>query len=210
MKIHSNPDAGANKSKTLVVFAGPCLTGKTILAKNVCNTLGIAVIDIDDIRAEICPREEVGVILPNEREREVMLKCYKEMYRRAEIELNKQSAVAVVATHSKEEYHDMASTAAENASAKLMAVVPNLNLIDDPASFLSDRLRLRNERRDSSSNVRGDDALSYALEVYGRYKEIDSKHASVIIKINPNYSISELEKRIVNELSSQLALSLRR
>jgi predicted kinase len=179
--------------KSLVVFAGLPLTGKTTMAKNLAMLSNYTLIDVDDIRHQEMP---VVQVLEREKEKLAVERTYVRMFDLAKKLLNSGKPVIIAGVFSRSDpYHNQLKTFVDEEKVPLKFFYLDIPAIDE----LERRIQIRLSSPDNLSNVTSHSRFS---EVQARYKLIEGIE---IIRIP-----SELSMRQKNALVRKNLADLRK
>jgi predicted kinase len=148
---------GVNRGR-IVVIASPPLHGKTRLAREIQSLVPTSkIIDVDEIRREMFPNS-IGIVLPEQEEKTVMVRCYHEMCTRAVSCFREGALVLLPATFSRKEFKD---------ELQAIAILPDVFLkifYLQVSSFETIKTRIEQRVREgSASNIKTEEQYKWAL-----------------------------------------------
>lgn len=173
--------------KCIVVLAGPPLTGKSTLGKELAKRTNFIFLDVDEIRQKLFPADHP---LPSEQEKNIMETSYKENHRLAKKWLAMGKPVILAATYAREFYHQQLKELSQNTKASLIvfqlaAPIPEIKL----------RLYKR-QQVESFSNIH---SLEGYLEVKNRYQTMKNVH---LVALSTNQPLETTLEQVLQNLES--------
>jgi len=163
----------------VVVLSGTPLSGKTHLANILEKMSNLRVIDVDSVRNEIDESRKINLqvrMLPPEQEKEVMVRSYAELCKRAENIAASGAPVLITGTFSRTEFKSELKRIVEDGSVTVRVFL--LTVSDEEAG----RRIEKRKSEGSLSNIDSLDKYQWAKSMFGKIDfakvtEIDSSNA---------------------------------
>ncbi|MFA9288714.1 MAG: AAA family ATPase [Weeksellaceae bacterium] len=184
-----------NLPPMVIALSGPPLTGKTTIAMMLAEHSNAQVFDVDAIRQAHYPP------LPGPRdpqvEKETMPKVYEKMYELAGEAINSGAPVILVATFSKDTYHQALANFCEDLGQDLPFIRFLLKFPPETIeAAVTERLTARN-KKGSDSNIK---TFADFDEVNRRFIDMDGAH-----KLDPALKPEEILTEAMRVLSPYAA-----
>ncbi len=147
----------------ILAIVGPPLHGKTTLATEMAKTSNLALLDVDEARAELFPERIVGQALPGDQERFVMLTSYQSIHERTRDIIQEGNPIVIAGAYTRKIYHEMLYDL-----AKGMGVSLRIALLECSEEEIRARLQKRSQET-TLSNVK---TFKQYLDIRERYERM--------------------------------------
>lgn len=188
--FHLIPFLGNKKlffKKCIIVLIGPPLTGKSTLGQELAKHSNFTLLDVDEVRQKFFPSDKV---LHPKLEQSVMELSYQKNHQIAEELLQKNQPVVLVATYSRQFYHQMLEQLACTTSVPL-----RIFLLQASHKEICQRLEKR-QKEECLSNIKN---LEDLMEVHNRFQSIIN---SSVVNIDTSHPLKKNVQEIFKSLAS--------
>ena len=171
---------------SIVAIIGPPLTGKSTLARSLSTISNFTPLDVDVARQEIFPISKRDMVLPGEQEVFAMLNSYQRNHEKARDLLNTGKPVVLVATYSRQIYHDMLRQLESKFNVPLKVIL---------LSCSDEEIKRRIDQRSRSGDFSNVKTLDHYKNTKDRYQRINGVN---ILEVNTEQPLEECLKVIQN------------